>query len=85
MLTGESVRLDVLARVWQHHGLRREDNSMLLSPSTLRAVIEDVLFATSKDPSAIDSDIDVEVGAELTACFLWQLYDRYYIYFSYST
>ncbi|KAF4524631.1 hypothetical protein B566_EDAN018270 [Ephemera danica] len=70
-----SVRLDVLSRVWQHHGLRSEDNSMLLSASALRAVLEDTLFATKKDPT-IKTNIDVDVGAELTACYLWQLFDK---------
>jgi EF hand len=66
------VRLEVLRLVLEHHGFRREDNAMVLSPSVLRAVLEDVLFATSKN-----KNVDVEMGTELTACFLWQTFDRH--------
>jgi len=65
------VRLEVLRLVLEHHGFRREDNAMVLSPGVLRTVLEDVLFATSKE-----KPLDVDMGTELTACFLWQTFDR---------
>ncbi|XP_065332233.1 dystrophin-like [Cloeon dipterum] len=66
------VHLEAFRLVLEHHGFRREDNSMLLSPTALRAVLEDVFYAVSKE-----SPMDVEMAAELTACLLWQAFDRH--------
>jgi hypothetical protein len=66
------VRLEVVRLVLEHHGFRREDNAMIVSPSVLRAVLADVLFATSRD-----TPLDVDTATELTACLLWQTFDRH--------
>ncbi|XP_059469000.1 dystrotelin-like [Neocloeon triangulifer] len=71
-ISWSDVRLDVFRLVLEHHGFRREDNSMLLSPTALRAVLEDVFFALSREKA-----LDVEMAAELTACLLWQAFDRH--------
>jgi len=68
----DTVRLGLIAGVFDRHQLRNTENGFVLKYTELEAVIFDIFFATQKENM---SDIDVDLTTELTLNLLLNVYD----------
>jgi len=68
----DTLRLGLVAGVFDRHHLRNTENGVVLKYTELEAVIFDIFFATQKENM---SDIDVDLTTELTLNLLLNIYD----------
>lgn len=69
----DTLRLGLIAGVFDRHHLQVTENGVILEYSELEAVIFDIFFAAQKENL---SRIDVDLTTELTLNLLLNVYDR---------
>jgi hypothetical protein len=69
----DSLRLGMIAGVFDRHHLRITENAVFLEYSELEAVIFDIFFAARKENL---TRIDVDLTTELMMTLLLSVYDR---------
>jgi hypothetical protein len=69
----DTLRLGLIAGVFDRHHLQITENGLILEYSELEAVIFDIFFAAQKENLTC---VDVDLTTELTLNFLLSVYDR---------